>query len=265
VKKAMLAGALAALMAAAAEAQVTFEYSRRSDHRSLRITYTSGYYYGTGYPYSAYGLGYAGGGRYLGYGGYSWPLAYSYGYGGIQHFGSGPYWGTSYFNPYPALGGDHDHSGARPVRDYVPPAPPPRGVADRSHELVSSKEIDEGRRRWKAGDYRGALDEFRSAVVADPSSAGAQAHFALALAVVGDPKNADKALRAAAERGAVGKVDLTDLFRDAMERTRVLTALAKVSGDGGLTAAYALALAGDPERLRQVAERDEAARRLLGR
>jgi hypothetical protein len=53
------------------------------------------------------------------------------------------------------------------------------------------------------------------------------------------------------------------LFRDDKERVRVIVMLAKVGSEGGLAAAYALSLAGEPVRLKQLAEKDPVARQLL--
>jgi tetratricopeptide (TPR) repeat protein len=130
--------------------------------------------------------------------------------------------------------------------------------------MASSRELEEGRRRFHAGDYRGAVDSFRSAVAAYPEDPAAQAWFAVGLVALGEGRNADKALRSAAAGGLVsGTLSLEGLFRDDKERVRVIVALAKVVGDGGLAAAYALALSGEPARLKQLAEKDPVARQLL--
>ncbi len=250
VRKAVLVAALLALMAVAAEAQVYVEYSRRTRDSSLRITYGGGYYYGYGY-----GGYYGAGTRYcVPRGGYGYPgyAPYPGGeYGGYgQYYYSGPVY-PPYYARYT-------------VMDYSPPRPAARGgAADRSPAAAAAREVEEGRRRFRLGDYRGAVDAFREAVAADTSGAAAQAWFALALGVTGDYRNADKALRSAAERAAFGKIDLKDLFRDAKERARVLGVLAKAAGEGALTAAWVQSLEGDPARLKQLADKDAAAKRLL--
>ena len=120
------------------------------------------------------------------------------------------------------------------------------------------------RRRLKAGDYRGAVDDFRSAVAAHTDSPLAQAWFAVALSIAGDGKNADKALRAAAASDVPSeRISLADGFRDERERVRVIVALARVTGEGSLAAAFALDRIGEPARLKQLADKDPAARQLL--
>lgn len=271
MKKVFLAGAMLALMAIAAEAQVTFEYQRRTRNSSLSVTFSGGYYSAYGYGgYGGYGFGYTGGAFSYYAAGSGVPVngmpmnapyplyppegTFYSGYG-LYSYGNptGLYGGAAYRSPY----------GRPPVGDYWPGPARSGGVADRMHELASSKEIEVGRLRFKAGDYKGAVDEFRSAVVADTASAAAQAHFAVALIVTGDGKNADKALRAAADRAPFGKVDFSDLFAGEKERTRVMAALGKVSGDGAFAAAYALSVMGDGERLKKLAEKDPAAKKLL--
>jgi hypothetical protein len=187
-----------------------------------------------------------------GYGGYG-SGAYLGGYGGYSSYYSGdPYgYGGGYATPPPAPAAN--------------PAPPPMlrsgGVADRAHEHASAKEIEEGRRRFRGGDYRGALDGFRSAVTADASNGLAHLYFAALLAMGGDGKNAEKALRSGLEKGIAGKATLE--FRDDKERQRIAGLLGKIAGEGSLAAAYALSLAGDLERLKKLAEKDPAARKLL--
>ena len=211
MKKVLLAGTFLAFMAVAAEAQIIIDYQRRTRNSTLTITYNSGFYGYFGY-YGAYG----------GYGGFGDSFAYSSaGFGdsfysgyGLYSYGTPPglYGGRPYRSPY----------SMPPVADYTPMAPRGPGVSDRMNEYASSKEIEVGRIRFKMGDYKGAVDDFRSAVVADTSSAAAQAYFAVALAVMGDYKNADKALRAAADRAPFGKVDFSNLFVNEKELASVV-------------------------------------------
>jgi hypothetical protein len=58
-------------------------------------------------------------------------------------------------------------------------------------------------------------------------------------------------------------VSLDGLFHDDKERVRLIVTLAKVGAEGSLTAAYALSLSGEPVKLKQLAEKDPAARLLL--
>jgi tetratricopeptide (TPR) repeat protein len=272
MKKAFLAGAFLGLMAIAAEAQVIIDYTRTTRKSSLHVTYSAGSYSGFGYGgyYGGlYGGGYPGAFTYYAAGSgipvngmpmtapyplYPPPGAFYSGYG-LYSYGTpgGLYGGGAYRSPY----------GMPPVTESLPMPPRPGGVADRLHELASAKQIEIGRARFRAGDYKGALDDFRAAVVADTSSGRAQAHFAIALVVTGDLRNADKALRAAAEHAPFGKVEFADLFAGEKERARVTAALGKVSGDGALAAAYALLAMGDAERLKKLSEKDPAAKKLL--
>jgi len=200
-----------------------------------------------------YGSGY-------GYAGQGGPFAYSYGgpayysdpYGGGYYYGGGGYrYRGAFSRPYAAT------EVAGPVNRTGP-------VADRLPEFNSAREIEEGRRRLKSGDYKGAVDDFRSAVAAHTESPLAQAWFAVALVIAGDGRNADKALRAAAAAGLPSdKLSLADAFHDEKERVRVIVALARITGEGGLAAAYALDRLGEPVRLKQLAEKDPAARQLL--
>jgi hypothetical protein len=248
VKNLFLAGILGMLMAAAARAQAGHEQDGKIRRPPIRIITIGGGPFGYGYGYG-YG-GPPGGHRpCLPYGGTS---AYGFSY-------ASPYGGYTYYSgpvtmPY--------YAGYR-CMDYAPPPVIVPRPAERTPASVSAGEIEEGRRRFKGGDYKGAVDAFREAVVADVDNASAQAWFALALAVSGDYRNADKALRAAAERAPFEKVDLKDLFKDAKERVRVLGNLSKGAGEGTLTAAWVRALEGDPAGLKQLAEKDASARKLL--
>ena len=131
-------------------------------------------------------------------------------------------------------------------------------------ELTVARELEEGRRRLKTGDYRSAVDQFRASVAAHPESATAQAWFAVALAISGDGKNADKALKAAVADGLdVEKMSLADAFHDDKEQAKVTAALSRTGAEGGLSAAFALSLAGEPAKLKQLAEKDPVAKKLL--
>jgi hypothetical protein len=219
----------------------------------------TGYYGGSGYG-SGTGGGWYGGSRGLGFtfgypgwgtlwsgGGY-----YGYGYGGYGSYSGGTWGSEGYFNR------------SRAAATVAGPVPPSQPAIDRSPLGTSMREIEEGRRRFRMGDYRGAVDSFRSAVVATTDSPVAQAWFAVSLIALGEGHNADKALRSAVSSGLpLASVSLDGLFRDDKEKVRMIVALAKVGAEGGLAAAYVLSLAGEPVRLKQLAEKDPAARRLL--
>lgn len=254
MKKFVLAGALLVAMAAAAQAQASFEYERRTRNWSLRVTYSSPYVFGYDY-YSCSPFGFGG----VGYGTYG---GWSYGYPGGSAFN--PYAGGVYYNYWNGPLAPIYPGYVRPAMIDTSPPVRARGTADRSPELLVSKNIDEGRRRFRAADYHGAVAEFREAVAADTASASAQAYFALALGAVGDFRNADKSLRGAVQQGAVPKIALKEMFRDDKERSKVLAVLGKAPADASLTPAYAHALLGDPDRLTKLAEKDSAAKKLLG-
>jgi hypothetical protein len=281
VKKSVLSIALVALMAAAAQAQVVIDYTRESRNSRLRITYSSGYGYGYGYGYGGYGYGtgygsfYGGGLNYGGYPGYGamYTGGSSYSFGGTPYgYGyAGPYGGVGYYGGYSGGYGGYGGYGYRggfdrpyASADAAGPVTRSGPAADRLPEFASAREIEEGRRRLKMGDYRGAVDQFRASVAAQTDNPVAQAWFAVALAIMGDGKNADKALRAAVGgKVAADKLGLADGFHDDKERARVVAALGRVGGDGSLAAAFALSLAGEPEKLKQLAEKDPVARQLL--
>ena len=124
--------------------------------------------------------------------------------------------------------------------------------------------ILEGLKRFKAADYRVAVDFFRAAIIESENHVRATAYFALALVITNDGKNADKALRTAVELGFAEKFDLAALFKDNKEAARIRGLLGGVSGEGLLTAAWAEHLGGTSDRLKRLAEKDSTARRLLG-
>lgn len=229
--------------------------SRRSNGYQGGAGYGSsgGVMSGTGYaPGYNPGWGYGGGCR----PGFGYP-----GFGTGSYFGYGGYYGGSY-------GGYYGYEGEGylgvPNASATVAGPAPQPALPRSPLAVSSREIEEGRRRFRSADYKGAVDSFRAAVVAATEYPVAQAWFAVALIAAGDGRNADKAIRSAAASGLPpGALSLDGLFRDEKERVRLIVALAKTGTEGGLAAAYALSLAGEPVRLKQLSEKDPAAKRLL--
>jgi len=108
----------------------------------------------------------------------------------------------------------------------------------------SETALSEGRARWKAGDYAGALAGFKKAVANDLASGTARLHMALALLATGDEKNADKAVASAIGlvRGPeeLADIKLDDLFRNAKERAKFEAKLVP-SRDGTGNLAIALA------------------------
>jgi hypothetical protein len=277
VKTSILSVAFAVALAAAAQAQVTVEYERRSRNSHLTLTYSSGL--GYGYNYGGYG-GYGGFGGYGGYGG--WGSSY---YGGGSYPGyfwsDGPsyysYGGSTYYNGpvlgspgayYAGYGNGYRGGYGRPYAstDVAGPVNRSGPVADRIPEFAAAREIEEGKRRLKLGDYRGAVDQFRTAVTEQTDSPLSQGWFAVALAIAGEGRNADKALRAAASGGLTAdRILLADSFRDEKEKAKVAAALSKTGAEGGLAAGFVLDRMGDSSKLKQMAEKDPVARQLLPR
>jgi hypothetical protein len=249
VTKAILSGAIALSLAAAAHAQSVETSPESTLIRRSRWTWSG--WGGTGY-----------GGFTTGYSGYGYGYGYGY-YGGtvgVDYYGYGAgslYGGAGYYRSY---------GFRRPIASADAAGPGVRSgpVADRLAEFTSAREIEAGRACLKSGDYRGAVDQFRSAVAAHTENPVAQAWFAVVLAITGDVKNADKALRAAAAAGfPLDRVTLADAFRDEKERVRVIVALAKASGDGSLAVAFALSQAGEAVPLKKLSEKDPVAKQLL--
>ena len=85
-----------------------------------------------------------------------------------------------------------------------------------------------------------------------------EAWFAVALALAGEPRAADKALRAALKHGFKGPLEAAP--QDPKEATRAVAALASTPGEA---AAYALSLLGHPEALKALAEQDPSLKPLL--
>lgn len=176
-------------------------------------------------------------------------------------------WGNGFgYGGYPGYYGGYEgyYGGPFGTATAAGPRIPARPAVDRTPQATASREVEEGRRRFRAGDYRGAVESFRAAVVATTDDPVVQAWFAVSLIAAGDARNADKAIRSAAAAGVpAGALSLDGLFRDEKERVRVIVALVKAGPEGGLAAAYALSLAGEPARLKQLAEKDAAAKLLL--
>lgn len=250
MKTSLLSAVVVLLTAVAAQAQVVVvdPPEQRKLIRWPRTGYSGWGGVGVGgYTWGGYGTGFSG----------YWTSSWD----GPLYAGGSLYGGAGYYG-YGTRGGYWSRPSAS--ADAAGPLPRTGPVADRMAEFASAREIEEGRARLRMADYRGAVDGFRAAVAAHTENPVAQAWFAVALAIVGEGKNADKALRAAAAAGVpVDRLTLADGFRDEKERVRVIVALAKTSGDGTLTAAFALSLAGEGVRLKQLAEKDPVAKQLL--
>ncbi|HEX7901355.1 MAG TPA: hypothetical protein VF950_26590, partial [Planctomycetota bacterium] len=165
-------------------------------------------------------------------------------------------WGAGYGYGYP---GYTYYSGpVRPIMDYYPGVPRSERVPERSAENVTAVLIEQARKRLRIGDYRGAVDDIRGAVVADTAGGTSEAWFAIALALAGDGRNGDKALRSALGHGFKGRLELK--LRDKKEEARMTAALLKAEGEA---TAYALSLLDQPEKLAKLSEKDAALKTLL--
>jgi hypothetical protein len=254
VKKSILSAVVVLLAAAAAHAQGIIVDPPPREKKLIGHGPRCGYYGWGGYGVGGYGFG--------GTGTIFWGYGCTTGDGPLIYGVGSLYGGTGYYGGYGIRSGYWSRPSAS--ADAAGPLPRTGPVSDRLAEFASAREIEDGRARLRAGDYRGAVDSFRAAVAAQPENPLAQAWFAVGLATVGDGKNADKALRSAAGAGfAVDRLTLADGFRDEKERVRVIVALARSSGDGTLASAFALSLTGEGAMLKKLAEKDSVAKSLL--
>jgi hypothetical protein len=209
------------------------------------------------------------GGRYRnGPGGFSgshggWGTGYGYGYGLVGGTWSSD--GLSADSPYGFYAFARPRRLWMPVSSWVPappltPAPPPS--ADLA-ALSMDRDLESGRRLIRLGDYRSALASFRELVGRHPRDGDALAHFAFALALVGEGRNADKALRAAATMPGPLRIPAGDLVKDAREKLRLTGVFEKRSGEGGLSAAWILSRWGDSARLKALSAKDPDAAVLM--
>lgn len=252
MKKIILSGAFALFVAVAAEAQVI-----QNPGQGSRYSWSSGYGYGYRRP------GYTGGAS-QDVPTYGPPVRPGY-YSSLIP----GYWGGSPYSLYgrPVIGGTvYGYPSWRrayeaPPRDYAPLRP--RGVADRAHEVIADKDLELGKRHFKRADYAGAVERFRSALLSHLESGSIRAWFAVALVLDGDGANADKALRAAVERAPFRAPEIGGLFKDAGELARAVKAISAAKGPGALARAWVRHLLGEKEPLKQLAGKDETAKKLL--
>lgn len=216
---------------------VYVEYKKQNKNSSLVITYSGGYSYG----YGGYGYGYSG------YQGYTNYLATGY----YRPYGSG------YYHPY--------YYGSRPVYNYAPVYSSSPVSAERILKIRMQKDVEEGLRRFRAADYKRAVESFRSAFLADTDSAVMQLFLGLSLAGAGDLRNAEKAFRGALEglkpEEALG-ADLAKLFRDSKEEGRYVASAASSPLVSGIVA-FLMGRKDVAKGALEKAKEDPAARKLL--
>lgn len=253
-----LAATLVLFMALAAEAQISITYTRQTSNSRLTVNFSGGSFHS--YGYGGYG-GFSSSG--ISYGGAGYGVSSGvYGYGGYYRSAVAPGVAAGMYHPYGA-GYSYGYPGygyysgpVRPIMDYSPAVPRP----ERAPENVSNVLLDQARKRLKFGDYKGAVDDIRNAVVSDPAGGTSEAWFAVALAIAGEARVADKALKAALSHGFKGRLELQ--LRDKREEARISTALGKLDG---AAAAYALSLLGQPEKLDALAAKEPALKALLAK
>lgn len=236
MKKMLLTGALTLTIWIASEtmagAQVYVESRSHSNHRSLRVTYSSGY----GFGYTPWVWG-------------SSPVV-------LTTYRPVPYYRVPYY-PY--------YAGTRVIYNYAPVYATLPESAERANRLRMQEEVGAGIRRFQRADYRGAVESFRRGFLASTDSGLLELYLGLALVGTGDLRNAEKAMRSAFEslkpEDALG-IDLPILFQDAAEESRF------VAANSPLIAGVVQFLLnrGDAarEELRKV-PKDPAARKLLDR
>jgi hypothetical protein len=193
--------------------------------------------------------------------GSNWGTAYGYGLAGGTWYGDG----LLSDSPYGFYVFARAYRQRMPVSSWVP-APPLTAAPEPSAELAAlsmDRDLEPGRRLLRAGEYRAALASFRELVGRHPKDGDALAHFAFALALVGEGKHADKALRAAATTRGPSRIPVGDLVKDARERLRLTGVFGKRTGDGELSAAWILGRWGDPTRLKALSAKDPDAAVLM--
>lgn len=242
MKKSMLTAALALGILLAAEsfasAQVVVEYKRRTGTSTLLLRYDGGYYYGCGYWWNPSPYYYV-----------------PYTYGAVPYYGAVPL--------YRPIAAYHDaYYAARPVYYPSPTVTTTPVSPERVRKLRMHKDVEEGIKRFKAGYYRGALDAFRSAFLADTDSPMLQLYLGLALVGAGDLRNAEKAFRGAFESLKPEEalaVELPKLLKDA-------GGFEKAASTSPLSAGVVAFLLGKKDAARAELDRvkdDPAARKLL--
>jgi tetratricopeptide (TPR) repeat protein len=223
-----------------ADAQgITLEYKRQTSNSELVVTWSGGYW-GSGYAYG-YGTGYGYGCRY--------PVGSSYVYPG------------SYYR-FPRYSYSTLYYGSRAVYNYSPVLPRSEG---RKGILSVRKEVEEGLRYFRRGNYAGALASFKRAYLADTGSAPVRFLFGLALVGAGDSRNADKAFTGALEDLSPADVrgtDLSSMFGSVRQEEE----FGKRAVPGSLSAGVVALLLGDEagaKKILSAQKKNAAARKLL--
>jgi tetratricopeptide (TPR) repeat protein len=212
-----------------AEAQVIIEYKKQNKISSWILTYSGGYSYGYGNGWMPYGIS-----TYSGL-----PL---------------------YRSSRPIYVYD-----TRPIYNYSPVYSSSSDSSERLLKMRLQKEIEVGIRRFQEADYRGAREAFREAFLSDTDSGVAQLYLGVALAGIGDFRNAERAFRSAFDALKPEEalaLDLPILFRDVREENRYVASLSP----SPLTAGGIAFLMGRKEQARSELEKvkdDPLSRKLL--
>lgn len=241
MRKLLLTGALtAAILIASARmagAQTVIEYRKDNRGNSVTLSYS-------GWGFGGYGLNPF----------FPYPSTMS-AYGGAAYYGI-PYVRRTYYVYM---------NGSPAVYNYSPVYSSAPSSAERAAKARRQQDVEAGVERLKSADYRGALEAFRRGFVSDTDSGILQLYLGLALAGVGDVRNAERAFRGAFESlkpdEALG-VNLPGLFRDSKEANRYVAGV-----DGSDLASGVVAfLMGRKDAARGRLEKvktDPAARKLL--
>ncbi len=134
--------------------------------------------------------------------------------------------------------------------------------------IMVQKDMEEGLRFFRKGNYPGALSSFKKAYLGDTDSSAVQFHFALALAGAGDFRNADRAFSAALEGLSVDDIrgtDLSGMFGSSAQQDLYRKNLAMAAPDSLSSGVIALLLGDDPaaREILSAQKKNAAARKLL--
>ena len=129
-------------------------------------------------------------------------------------------------------------------------------------------EWEAGLREFRRGNYAGAVDSFKKAILSDSEDAKTQFYFGLALAGKGDRRNASKAILASIEvldLEDLRRINFLAMFGSEKETKSYLDRISDYKQDDILSGVIAL-LVGEEERavkLLSGLKKNAAARKLL--
>ncbi len=234
-----------------AQAQgVQIEYKRQTSNSELVINYSSGGYWGCGFGLLHQGYSYGIGSSYLSQGVYS---------GGISSLVPYRYYSPSY--------GSYFYT-PRSVYHYAPHYVSSEGRRSQLTRIQVRTEWEEGLREFKRGNYAGAVDAFKKAILADSEDVMQQFYFGLALAGKGDRRNASKAILSSIEvldLEDLRRINFLAMFGSEKEAKSYLDRISNYKQDDILSGVIAL-LMGEEDRAVKILsglKKNAAARKLL--